>query len=353
MKLLMVTRKIDRDDWLAGHSYEWARALSEELKKSGGSLKVICLGKGNIEGLEAEVYSLGKEWGVSRWRRYCRLFGLSWKLVRQGDGIFCHQNPEYAIVMAPAAFVFRKQIVSWYTHKSVTWKTRLMLAVSKSVLTASKESFRIPSAKVQSVGHGIDTEKFKAPENRTKGNKYQIITVGRISPVKDLETMLLAVKELVQQRKEEDIKLHIIGDTGLPEQESYLQSLKDLVSNSGLGEHVAFEPSVPHERVQEVYQGADLFLNMSQTGSLDKAVLEAMASQCPVITANEAFSDMLSPFAEWTLTKQNDQHMLAEKILAIKNFKPADLAALTGNLRRIVVESHSLEKLASVILSNF
>jgi len=161
MNLLMITRKIDKDDWLAGHSYEWARKISEKLKVKSEKLIVVCLEKGNTEGLDAEVYSLGKEEGDSRWQRFWKFQSLARMLVPKVDGVFAHQNPEYTIAVWPWAFFYRKKIVSWYTHKSVTWKSRLMLAMSSKVLTASKKSFRIASPKVEVVGHGIDIEKFK------------------------------------------------------------------------------------------------------------------------------------------------------------------------------------------------
>ena len=146
----MITRKIDADDWLTGHSYEWAKKISEQLAAAGGKLFVICLGKGNVAGLEGvEVYSLGKELGATRWQEFWRFQKLAFRLVPRCDGIFCHQNPEYAIAVWPASFIFGKKIVSWYTHKAVTWKTKMMLAMSARVLTASRESFRLASAKAK------------------------------------------------------------------------------------------------------------------------------------------------------------------------------------------------------------
>ena len=355
MNLLMITRKIDKDDWLAGHSYEWAAKLSAKCKVQSAKLYVICLSKGNVDGLEAEVYSLGKELGNSRWNRFWKFQRLAKKLVPKVDGIFIHQNPEYAIVVWPWAFFYGKKIVSWYTHKSVTWKSRLMLVMSKKVLTASKKSFRIQSPKVQIIGHGIDTEKFKRQNSKGKiaseNSKFKIISVGRISPTKDLETMILAVKDLSEAKK--NIELAIYGDTGLEIDKSYLASLKELVKKSSLSDKVRFMPPVPYTEVAEIYKSADLFINLSLTGSLDKAVLEAMACEVPIITSNEGFNEMLKPFRDLTLTKSNNPAMLADKILRIKILNQSDKNALGANLRSMVVSSHSLDNLAEKILASF
>jgi len=396
MNLLMITRKIDKDDWLAGHSYEWARKISEKLivdsgqfqpkadpplaeKVKSSKLYVLCLSKGNVDGLDAEVFSLGKERGNSRWQRFWKFQRLAKKLVPIVDGIFVHQNPEYAIAVWPWAFFYRKKIVSWYTHKSVTWKSRLMLAMSKKVLTASKKSFRIKSDKVEIVGHGIDVEKFNRsrivnnvaegfslPRKADKSARYEdgglktsatserfrIITVGRIAPTKDLETLILAVKELVASGHE-NIELKIYGDAALELDKSYLGSLKNIVRKSNLENYVKFNKSVPHSKIQEIYQSADLFVNLSQTGSLDKAVLEAMSCEIPVITSNEGFYEMLKPFEDLTLTKPNDPAMLTDKILGIKRLNQSDKNALGANLRSIIMLSHNLDNLADKIFSSF
>ena len=60
MKLLMVTRKVDQNDWLAGFTYNWVRKLAEKIER----LYVICLEKGDLMGLpkNVEVYSLRKNY---------------------------------------------------------------------------------------------------------------------------------------------------------------------------------------------------------------------------------------------------------------------------------------------------
>ena len=61
MKLLMITRKVDKDDAQMGFAFNWINKLSQKVDQ----LKVICLEKGNVEGLpgNVEIFSLGKENG--------------------------------------------------------------------------------------------------------------------------------------------------------------------------------------------------------------------------------------------------------------------------------------------------
>ncbi|MDP2933682.1 MAG: glycosyltransferase family 4 protein [bacterium] len=363
-KLLMITRKIDKSDWLAGHSYEWAKKISGHLRARGGRLIVICLERGNTDGLEdTPVYTLGKENGVGRTRRFFRFLALAKKLVPQIDGVFCHQNPEYAIAIAPLAKFYRKKIVSWYVHKSVTWKTRLMLAVSDKVLTASSESFRLKSKKVFVVGHGIDLDKFQITNSKLPASPagrqisepakiFRIITIGRISPVKSLETIIEAVRIVVREQGFSDVQLDIVGQAAVARDRDYLAALKRQVLVSDLGSQVHFVPAVPHDRIAEVYGNAEAFVNLSQTGSVDKAVLEAMACGCMVITSNEAFFEMLQGCSRICLIGRNSRE-LAERILWLKKLVPSDRAAIAEKLRAIVVNYHSLDNLAATIVASF
>ncbi len=354
MNLLMITRKIDADDWLTGHSYEWAKKISEQLAAGGGKLFVICLGKGNVAGLEGvEIHSLGKELGATRWQEFWRFQVLAFRLVRRCDGIFCHQNPEYAIAVWPAALIFGKSIVSWYTHKAVTWKTRAMLAASRRVLTASRESFRLASKKVKVLGHGIDTKKFQASSSKLQvpSFKFKIITVGRISPVKNLEALISAINILVNEKRLENIVLEIFGIAATSQDQGYLDSLQMLVKKANLEKFVSFKGAIPHSQIAGVYQSAELFVNLSATGSVDKAVLEAAACEVPVVTSNEAFFEMLKPFEELCLVKASAADV-AEKLGRQIALSDSDRQALGANLRRIVVENHGLNRLAKEIVEN-
>ena len=78
-------------------------------------------------------------------------------------------------------------------------------------------------------------------------------------------------------------------------------------------------------------------INMSNTGSIDKAVLEAMACGIPVITANEAFEPILARWGNQLLTPMNAPDVLAERMEQVRylqdffhNPMPFDLRELSG-----------------------
>ncbi|PIS04804.1 MAG: hypothetical protein COT81_04625 [Candidatus Buchananbacteria bacterium CG10_big_fil_rev_8_21_14_0_10_42_9] len=347
MKLLMVTRKVDKGDALAGFSYTWVKKIAQHVN----DLKVICLEKGNTEGLpdNVKIYSLGKEGNNSRfarfklWNKYCL------KHVSEVDGIFCHQNPEYTIAMWPYALLRRKKIISWYTHRAVTWKTKLMAMMAAKVLTASVDSFRINTAKKLVVGHGIDLDRFKTSDTKHVDERFNIVTVGRISPTKDYETMILAVKKLVQEN-DSNIHLSIIGGVPIESQRSYYDALLKIVANHNLRDNISFKGWVPNEKIVDELKKSDLFINLSGTGSLDKAILEAMAARCLVLTSNEAFKDFLPVTL---MVEANNPEALARKISELMRLPTIELENILDSMFQVVSSQHNLDNLVKKIIQQF
>ncbi|OGZ53276.1 MAG: hypothetical protein A3B25_00175 [Candidatus Ryanbacteria bacterium RIFCSPLOWO2_01_FULL_48_26] len=350
MRLIFVTRKIHRGDPLTGFIFGWLNALAQDLDV----LYVICQEKGNTSGLaqNIEVHSFGKEKGYGKFRQGFSLFALSFSLAKKSDGFFIHMHPIYAIVSWLPAKVFGKKIVLWYTHKSVDLKLRVAHALIDTVLTASKESFRLPSKKVKIVGHGIDMRKFK-PSSHIPHSIFHILSLGRISPVKDYETLIKAVEILVKDRGIKDLKVEIYGRIGLPEHQAYLDSLVGFVQNANLDEVVDFQSEVSHEYVPQILSEADLFVNLSQTGSIDKAVLEAAACGVVVLTSNEAFEKPLKAISPHLFFERNNPRDLVKKILELKNLAGEERSKLAGELRNWVEREHNLNNLVNLIVAEF
>lgn len=367
MNILMITRKIDREDALAGFAYGWIKKMAEELrtrtKDPNSKLYVICLEKGDISDLpdNTEIFSLGKETGVNRYGRFVEFQKLAQKLVPKANGIFCHMNPEYTINIWPYAKFFHKKIVSWYTHGKITWKVRLMEKMADSILTASEDSFTLPSKKKKIIGHGIDTETFKpllreardssyaaTPEGDQK-NILKILTVGRISPTKDVESLIKAV-DILHKEGIKNIRLKIVGAPPLSKHFPYYESLRQMVRRMELESMIEFIGPVPNKDVAAYYQDADLFINLSGTASIDKAVLEAMACGCMALTSNSAFRSLLP---ERLIIPKNNPRELASRILLLSRLMAQERETIQRRLREIVVQNHNLENLIKKIMECF
>ena len=239
-------------------------------------------------------------------------------------------NPEYIVLGGLFWRLWRKKITLWYTHKSVNLKLRIAAKLADKIFTASAKSFRLASKKVNIMGHGIDLEKFRPVENRTKQNI--ILQVGRIAPAKRQLELIKIFAEINQ--KNSDTKLYLVGQAVQTKDKEYEQEVKNYIQKNNLTEKIKMYGAVANKDMPAIYQQADVLVNLSATGSLDKDVLEAMACNVHPVTINEAFEDILP--ADNIIS---DLSLVKDKILYF-------LQLSQSNKYRLIIEkNHNLKKL--------
>lgn len=279
MRLLIVTQVVDRNDSVLGFFVRWI----EEFAKHVERLEVICLREGSHAfPANVRVYSLGKIEGIerkavgssilNRMQYSSRFLSLIWKLRRDYDAVFVHMNPEYVVLGGLFWRLWKKRVALWYTHKSVDTKLRFATFFANSIFTASEESFRLATKKVRVVGHGIDTDFFSPDPTIPRG--MALLSVGRLMPSKRHD---LAIRAAALAGRE----LRIAGEG------SERKNLEMLAHS--LGARVHFLGGLTQEQLRDEYRKAAFFVHASETGSLDKVVLEALATDVSVVTTADVF----------------------------------------------------------------
>ncbi len=357
MKLLVITRKIDRDDPQAGFAYGWVKKIAENLRAENGELSVICLEKGDITALpeNLEIFSLGKEKGAGRLLRYFNFIKLALKLVPKCDGIFCHMNPEYTIAIAPFAKIFHKRIVSWYTHTKINPKMKKMTALANAVFSATEKTFPLKSAKVILTGNSIDVDFFKptlnpgSVEDSGRNLIFKILNIGKVLPNKNYETLIDAADILINKQKNENLKFIIINGASA-ENNNYVGNIKNIIDERKLKNNFEIIDKISNFETIKYYQDADLFVNLSTAESINKTILEAMACGAIVLTSNQSFKQILSNDLIFNV---NDPADLAAKITAVKNMTVEKRRETTDKLREEIIKNHNLENVVKKIISWF
>ncbi len=341
MKLLIITQKIDRNDDILGFFHGWVEEFAKHTKKIIMISQLV--GKYNLPS-NVEVFSMGKEKGYSKIRQLFHFYRLLFKNLPKIDAVFVHMIPLWVVLGLPVFRIYRKKAYLWYVHKSVDLMLRLAEKIVTKIFTASPESCRLlQRRKIEIVGHGIDIEKFKKADLETEfqlGNsvsKFRIITAGRIAPVKNYEVLIEAAEILKNETF--NFEIRIAGAPALEEDQIYFKKLKDIIEEKKLEDKINFAGSIPYKNIAEFYQNGNLFVNFSDTGSIDKAVLEAMVSGLSVLTSNEAFKNIL-PVKYFTSKNPAE---IAEKILFLSK------ADFDANLRDYVVKNHNLKTLIGKI----
>jgi glycosyltransferase involved in cell wall biosynthesis len=130
-----------------------------------------------------------------------------------------------------------------------------------------------------------------------------LMFVGRLHPVKRLDLLLRAIKQLDQK-----FKLFIVG-TGALENE-----LEEMAESLGVADKVIFTGAVPHSEVPKFMNMADLMVMTSSVEGQPRVLIEAMACGTPAVGTNVfGISDTIEDDVTGYLAS-DDPSDIAEKI---------------------------------------
>ncbi|PIR41800.1 MAG: hypothetical protein COV30_01235 [Candidatus Yanofskybacteria bacterium CG10_big_fil_rev_8_21_14_0_10_37_15] len=335
--LLIISQKVDEGDDLLGFFIDWIREFSKNFNK----VFVISLLARDFKLPDnVYVYSLGKENGASKLLQAIRFYKFLIKLTPKVSGVFAHMSPVFVIAAWPVTFIFRKKIILWYLHRSVTLRLRIAGKLCYKIVTAAKESLRFKNKKIIETGHGISVDKFKAERNWPE-KKTRILSVGRISKIKNYNVLLKAVEILRGENVVFNVK--IVGQPIMKNDFFYLEYLKSLKERLHLDSLVEFVGSVSYERIPEFYKDSDIVVGLTPDGGVDKTILEGMASGCLVLTSNTVNKKYFGLYENEFVFNYGDERDLAEKLESLINLSSNEKKERSEFLIRSVYEHHRLE----------
>lgn len=343
MKALFITQKADRDDPVLGFMHAWFEGLAGRLDE----LHLLVLEPGKYELPDnVFIHSMGKERGAGRFGKLLKFISVMAALVlrRRVDVVFAHMCPIYAALAAPFCRLRGVPLVMWITHGADNPTLRLSHRLVDRVLTASPESTALTGPKVTATGHGIDTSKFAAAP-APGADPLRVLSVGRITPSKDYATLIEAARILIHVRGVNNFKVSIVGACYTEDDKKHLSELNRQIKEKDVADYIVFEGAAAHDAMPEQYGRADVFVSASLTGSVDKAVLEAMACGRPAVTCNPSFARVFEDMAGALMFNPGDAAKLAD--ILQRYFSAArEYRAQTGAaLRALVENNHSLNTL--------
>ena len=344
MKLLICTQIIDKNDSNLGFFHRWV----EEFAAQCEFVTVVCLKRGEYNfPSNVRVLSLGKEEGSGKIARIMRFYSYIIESRKNYDAVFVHMNSEYIVLGGWLWHRWGKKVGLWYAHKSVTQVLRFALKFTDAVFTSSVTGFRTPHANIFVVGQGIDTEQFK-PDIREASIETRFITTGRLAASKRLVEMLEMFDVL--HARGVLFTFTVVGEATNPEEEKYAAKLKQEIAKRPYHAKVIMRGGIMHDNLPSVLNLHDIFLNFGGTGSMDKAVLEALATGVPVLSTNEAYKALLQPFDLFVPSVHPT--LIAEALQKFIGKSDKEKSAISATLRNKVVAEHSIEKLIPKILSH-
>ena len=338
IKLLIITQKVDINDDILGFFHGWIEKFAEKFEQ----LVVICLQKGEHNLPEnVKVLSLGKEKKKSRLKYIFNFYKYILQERRNYDTVFVHMNPIYVILGYLLWKSWNKKICLWYNHRYGNWITKRAIKMANFVFYTSPFSFASKFKKARIMPAGIDIGILKSKVQSQKSKiKNSTLFLGRVSPVKNLDVLIGAVKIL--DKRGVNFILNIVGDIATNKQSSYFRRIKQSTQILEKEGKIRFLGSVPHHKAVEIYNQNEIFINLTNSGSLDKTILEAMACEIPVLVSNKSFDNILP---EELIFKEQDEKDLAKKIEVMLEWQRKKKEKITRELRKKVKENQSLKRL--------
>lgn len=334
-KLLIITQKVDKNDPVLGFFHAWLLEFSKKYEK----ITVICLAKGEYDlPINIKILSLGKENKISRLNYIINFYKYIWQERANYNQVFVHMNPEYLVLAGCFWRCWGKRIGFWYNHAKGSIKAKLAIKLAHKVFYTSSYAFTARYQKSQAMPVGIATDIFKINKFKPTYKSFRLLSLGRISPVKDLEILVAATNILAKENF--DFLLDIYG-TAPVRDEYYYQKIREQAGSLVASGKIVFHQAAAYDKTPDIYNSHDLFINLTPSGSFDKTILEAMACGTLVLICNKSLHDDLS---DNFLFKEHEAIDLARKIKAISFLSRQQYQ---DKFRQYVLEKHSLAILIS------
>jgi len=175
------------------------------------------------------------------------------------------------------------------------------------------------------------------PPARPERAEPVIVSVARFSPIKRHDVLLRALARLADAGTPFGCRLVGEGPT--------LDVTRRLAADLGIAGRVEFMGPLPHPRVREVLDGADVFTLVSDSEGMPGSVLEAMAAGLPVVATDVVgIRAIVEDGRTGLLVPSADPPALAEALASLLD-APQRRAELGRAGRAAVEREHSLEAL--------
>ncbi|CUS82498.1 Glycosyltransferase involved in cell wall bisynthesis [Candidatus Kryptonium thompsonii] len=232
-------------------------------------------------------------------------------------------------------------------HKIFYKKVDTVIAISKDVANGFLQNLPIDENKLKLIYPGVDVGKFRFSEQSRKKirdefnleDEVVIGVISRFSPGKGHEELFKAFKILKDEFN--NVKLLVVGEPTVGEV-SYFKGLQKLAEELGINDKTIWTGF--RKDVQDVLCAIDIFVAPSHAEAFGLSLVEAMATELPVVATRSAgFLDIISDGIDGLFFEKGNYEDLAEKIkLLIKN---KELAKQLGKrARETVCEKFSFER---------
>jgi D-inositol-3-phosphate glycosyltransferase len=224
--------------------------------------------------------------------------------------------------------------------------------------------YSAPPDIIEIIPPGVDTTHFyPIPVDEAKEfigipeNEKMILFVGRIEPLKGVDTLIKAISQL--QRADILSKcphyLFVIGgdpDTDWDKMNEEMRRLQDLCNELGVGDLVIFLGKRDQDSLQYYYSAAEMLVMPSHYESFGLVALESMACGTPVIATQVGGLQHLVQDQETGFTIPNDNPDALEEKITVLICKPELREKMSQNSISYA-QSFSWDMIIKILIETF
>ncbi len=219
--------------------------------------------------------------------------------------------------------------MKFFTRVIVPNNYALNLAIKNGVSKAQTCRIRV----------GVDISRFQKADPFNLKGKPKILFVGRLAKIKGIDVLLKAFNKLLPKYPESI--LYILGKG------EYRHYLERLAQKLDIEKSVNFLGFVSDDDLPRYLKSCDIFVVSSFRENQPITILEAMASQIPVIATNiEGIDEIIKHEENGLLVPKNDIESLAIEIIRLLEDRQL-FDALTKNGFTTVEKNHSYKHIGS------
>jgi len=228
-----------------------------------------------------------------------------------------------------------KQIFSHYKFiKCFSYFIQKNFVIAANSKTAILEMKRIigKNLNYKLIYNGIDIEKFE--QKKLKNELLKIGYIGRIAPVKKIETIVEAVNYLISKKFIDNLSVELTGPI-------FDRKFIELIDKYNLS--TFFKLNGPKDNVELFYSKLDLLVLPSEREGVSNTLLEAMASGVLCLASKGANKEKILS-SEFTFETGNYIE-LAQKIIKLNNLSEHEKNIIIRKNKDKLIKEFSINKM--------
>jgi glycosyltransferase involved in cell wall biosynthesis len=340
-KLWLFNLETNLDSDLLAVSHDWVLEMSKHFSE-------ICVYSTHVGVHRLPKWVIVKELGGgSVLGRIKALFRLICAVIEIGKNrksatVFYHMSSRVsAIIGLPLKLLSVRQGL-WYSHAHTSTSMKIAKHLVDVIFTPSSNSVSFASNKLRFVRNGVPRAPFDILENLSEPRK-QIVSVGRIAPVKQLDKLLYSLGTTFNNNREQVPTVTFIGPIS---DRSYRNYLSKVAEKEGIV--VTFMGKISYADIPLILKNFSIYYT-GTNGGVDKAAIEAGMCGCFVVSPNWEALDLVGMKKFYSEVGINVPITLEEQLKVISSDMRFN-ALKRSQIRKFGLENNSLEKVVERVV---